>query len=88
MSHIGFRRIRIMNMVLLLKNTLEKMRKSDMVSQECLLDVNMTLFFFVFFFCFLGKTLIMTPSAQIKSFLNDFRRFYYITEHCSNHCLT
>ena len=36
-----------MNKVLLLKNTFEKMRNSDMVSQERLLDVNMT-FFFVF----------------------------------------
>ena len=38
-------RIRIMNKVLLLKNTIEKMRNSDMVSQERLLDVNMTCFF-------------------------------------------
>ena len=37
-----------MNKVLLLKNTFEKMQNSDMVSQERLLDVNMT-FFFVFF---------------------------------------
>ena len=44
-------RIRIMNKVLLLKNTFKKMRNSDMVSQERLLDVNMT------FFCFLDKTL-------------------------------
>ena len=57
-----------MNEVLLPKNTLEKMRNSDMVSQERLLDVNMT-----FFFCFLDKTLLMAPSVQINSFLNDFR---------------
>ena len=38
-----------MNKVLLLKNTFEKMRISDMVSQERLLDVNMA------FFCFLDK---------------------------------
>ena len=56
-----------MNEVLLLKNTLEKMRNSDMVSQERLLDVNMTCFFF------LDKTLLMAPSVQINSFLNDFR---------------
>ena len=58
-----------MNKVLLLKNTFEKMRNPDMVSQERLLDVNMTLFFF----CFLDKTLLMAPSVQINSFLNDFR---------------
>ena len=58
-----------MNKVLLHKNTFEKMRNSDMVSQERLLDVNMTLVFF----CFLDKTLLMAPSAQINSFLNDFR---------------
>ena len=57
-----------MNMVLLLKNTFEKMRNSDMVSQERLLDVNMTVLF-----CFLDKTLLMAPSVQIDSFLNDFR---------------
>ena len=56
-----------MNKVLLLKNTFEKMRNSDMVSQERLLDVNVT------FFCFLEKTLLMAPSVQINSFLNDFR---------------
>ena len=38
-----------MNKVLLLKNTFEKMRNSDMASQERLLDVNMTLFFFLLF---------------------------------------
>ena len=38
-----------------------------MVSQERLLDVNMT------FFCFLDKTLLIAPSVQINSFLNDFR---------------
>ena len=59
-----------MNKVLLLKNTFEKMRNSDMVSQERLLDVNMT------FFCFLDKTLLMAPSVQINSFLNDFRLFF------------
>ena len=58
-----------MNKVLLLTNTFEKMRNSDMVSQERLLDVNMTLLFF----CFLDKTLLMVPSVQINSFLNDFR---------------
>ena len=47
----------------------EKMRNSDMVSQERLLDVNMT----GFCFCFLDKTLLMVPSVQINSFLNDFR---------------
>ena len=52
--------IRIMNKVLLLKNTFEKMRNSDIVRQEHLLDVNMTLlllffFFFFFFFAFLVK---------------------------------
>ena len=36
-----------MNKVLLLKNTFEKMRNSDMVSQERLLDVNMTFFVFL-----------------------------------------
>ena len=56
-----------MNKVLLLKNTIEKMRNSDMVSQERLLDVIMTLF------CFLDKTLLMAHSVQINSFLNDFR---------------
>ena len=56
-----------MNKVLLLKNTFEKMRNSDKVSQERLLDVDMT---FVFF---LDKTLLMAPSVQINSFLNDFR---------------
>ena len=45
-------RIRIMNKVLLLKNTFEKMRNSDMVGQERLLDVNIT---FLFFFVFLIK---------------------------------
>ena len=39
-------RIRIMNNVLLLKNTFEKMRNSDMVSRKRLLDVNMTFFLF------------------------------------------
>ena len=56
-----------MNKVLLLKNTIEKMQNSDMVSQERLLDVIMTLF------SFLDKTLLMAPSVQINSFLNDFR---------------
>ena len=56
-----------MNKVLLLKNTFEKMRNSVMVSQERLWDVNVTLFFF------LDKTLLMAPSVQINSFLNDFR---------------
>ena len=64
-----------MNKVLLLKNTFEKMRNSDMVSQERLLDVFMT-----FFFCFLDKTLLMAPSLQINSFLNEFRLcFIYST---------
>ena len=44
-----------MNKVLLLKTHLKKMRNSDMVSQERLLDVNMTLLFF----CFHDKTLLM-----------------------------
>ena len=39
-----------------------------MVSQERLFDINMTLFF-----SFLDKTLLMAPSVQINSFLNDFR---------------
>ena len=41
----NYTRIRIMNKVLLLKNTFEKMRNSDMVGQERVLDVNMTCFF-------------------------------------------
>ena len=59
-----------MNKVLLLKKTFKKkMRNSDMVSQERLLDVNMT----CFFFRFLHNTLLMAPSVQINLFLNDFR---------------
>ena len=63
-------RIRILDKVLLLKNIFEKMRNSDTLRQERLLDVNITCFSF-----FLGKTLIMTTSVQIKSFINDFRLF-------------
>ena len=33
---------------------------------------------FLFLFYFLGNTIIMTPSVQINSFLNDFRLFFYI----------
>ena len=44
------------------------MRNSDMVRQERLLNINMT-----FYFVFLGKTLVMTPTVQVISLLKDFR---------------
>ena len=62
-------RIRIMNKVLLLKNTFEKNAKLGYDSPRTSFGRQYDVF------CFLGKTLMMTPFVQIKSLLNDFRLF-------------